>query len=184
MTQSLIVPRNGYSRLLGIRFHPGAARYLVKTPLSELTDLRIDIADITPDLEVLLENVLKNKSQAILTLNSWLQSGLRTDSASKLIERAFCLAKAQTPELRVSAICESLGVSRQYLNRIFNDRVGVDFKTFHRILRLRTLTQEVRSNCENDWSDLAVVHGFYDQSHMINEFKDIVGLTPEEFVGS
>ncbi len=33
-----------------------------------------------------------------------------------------------------------------------------------------------------NWSQLSVDGGYYDQSHMINEFKKITGLTPIEFL--
>jgi len=33
-----------------------------------------------------------------------------------------------------------------------------------------------------DWSVTAADYGFYDQSHLIHEFKDLVGLSPRQFL--
>lgn len=33
-----------------------------------------------------------------------------------------------------------------------------------------------------DWSGLALDHGYYDQSHLIHEFKLFTGATPERFI--
>jgi len=34
-----------------------------------------------------------------------------------------------------------------------------------------------------DWADLALEGGFYDQSHLVNEFRALCGVTPTEFLG-
>ena len=38
-----------------------------------------------------------------------------------------------------------------------------------------------RSRAPQQWSDLALACGFYDQSHFINEFRAFSGETPESF---
>lgn len=182
MTRSLLVQRKKLSKLLGIRFNPGAARALLHVPLSQLTDQRVDIAEVTPELSGLFDRVLQDTSRAHNRLESYLQNHLIFDSKQRLVGAAFRLANEQHASLRVSDVCDSLGVSRQYLNRVFRDRVGVDFKTLHRILRIRHLAHEVSILSEHNWCDLAAKSGFYDQSHLIHEFKELVGVTPEEFV--
>jgi AraC-like DNA-binding protein len=33
----------------------------------------------------------------------------------------------------------------------------------------------------NDWSRIAADAGYYDQAHLIADFRDLVGLTPSAF---
>jgi AraC-like DNA-binding protein len=43
----------------------------------------------------------------------------------------------------------------------------------------RAITASARSN---DWSSIARDAGYYDQAHLIGDFRDLTGLTPNAFV--
>jgi AraC-like DNA-binding protein len=55
-------------------------------------------------------------------------------------------------------------------------------KTFARVVRFRHLVEDRRSRLSSvDWSALAIEHGYYDQSHLIADFRDLAGATPASF---
>ena len=37
---------------------------------------------------------------------------------------------------------------------------------------------------EPDWADIALVHGFYDQSHLVHDFREFSGLTPTAYISA
>ncbi|HUP61023.1 MAG TPA: AraC family transcriptional regulator [Thermoanaerobaculia bacterium] len=78
---------------------------------------------------------------------------------------------------RVDAIARELGISRQHLARQFQHHVGVSPKTFARVMRFRRLL----ASGEGDWAGLAARHGYYDQSHLIADFRELAGTTPGAF---
>lgn len=49
--------------------------------------------------------------------------------------------------------------------------------------RLHACVRALRLQREPAWASLALDGGFYDQSHLINEFQALCGLTPTEFLG-
>jgi AraC-like DNA-binding protein len=56
--------------------------------------------------------------------------------------------------------------------------VGVPPKTFARVVRLQRLLEALRSARDPHWSALATWAGYYDQSHLVAEFKELTGVTP------
>jgi AraC-like DNA-binding protein len=46
-------------------------------------------------------------------------------------------------------------------------------------MRFRRLIAHVPR--DPDWSDVALEHGYYDQSHLIDEFRQFAGDTPAAF---
>ena len=78
----------------------------------------------------------------------------------------------------MDALSAELGVSRQHLTRKFDERIGLSTKMFSRVWRLQSAVERIRYVQDIDWSDLALDSGYYDQAHMISEFRELVGETP------
>ena len=83
--------------------------------------------------------------------------------------------------LGITRLAPALGVSRQHLARRFSELVGVSPKTFARVVRLGRVVERVRAVPVGEpvnWSALAIELGYYDQSHLVDEFREMTGLTP------
>ncbi|MFI4955378.1 MAG: helix-turn-helix domain-containing protein, partial [Gammaproteobacteria bacterium] len=82
--------------------------------------------------------------------------------------------------IKISHVADELGVTRQYLSRLSRMHLGLDPKTFCRMLRMQQLLKSLKWDQlqKINWSTTALDYGFYDQSHLINDCKDIVGFTP------
>jgi AraC-like DNA-binding protein len=183
MTKAFVTESGGPRDLLGIRFHPGGAKGLLDLPLAELTDQRVGFQPITPSVEEALDRLLANSATPFDALERWLAPRLVQDNRFPLVQSISHLVQKSSGNGRVGEIAASLGLSRQYLNRVMNDCVGVDLKTFSRIVRMRACTESLRgSGIEIDWPVVAADFGFYDQSHLIHEFNDLVGLSPGRFI--
>lgn len=62
-------------------------------------------------------------------------------------------------------------------------RRPVSPKLFCRLVRFQnTLTRALTSPPES-WAGAALELGYYDQAHLITEFKEFTGFTPTEFAG-
>jgi AraC-like DNA-binding protein len=73
------------------------------------------------------------------------------------------------------------GFSRKHLGTLFQQQVGLSPKALARVHRFRgALTLLDRANGEVPWAALAEQCGFYDQSHLINEFRRFTGFSPVE----
>ena len=183
MTKTVVVEGARPRHLLGLRFHPGGARGLLGLPLSELTDLRATFREVTPTLEPLLERLMQPTSQPSDVVQRWLTGTLVPHKKFALVRSISGRIQKLRGRTRVSEIASSLGLSSQYLNRVMNDAVGLDLKTFCRIVRMRACTASLHGGVSDvDWSAVAADFGFYDQSHLIHEFNDLVGLSPRQFL--
>jgi AraC-like DNA-binding protein len=72
-------------------------------------------------------------------------------------------------------------VTRQHLARRFSQLVGVSPKTFARVVRLGRVIERVRAMPAGgaiNWSALALDVGYYDQAHLVDEFRELTGVTP------
>ena len=100
-----------------------------------------------------------------------------------VIQKINQIIREANGDVRVSEVSETLGLSRQYINRLMREHVGVDLKTFQQIIRMRLLTSRLGPTAlkEIDWATIAQDYGFYDQSHLIHDFNEIVGLSPVQF---
>ena len=67
-----------------------------------------------------------------------------------------------------------------YLGQLFQERSGETIGSYVARLRVRAAAEEL-SSTETPLSDVALAHGFCDQSHFNRVFKKVSGLTPAAF---
>jgi AraC-like DNA-binding protein len=80
----------------------------------------------------------------------------------------------------VGALAEELGWSRRRLVARFREEIGLPPKAVARLLRFEHALELVDRGAP--WAEVAFNAGYYDQSHLINEFRSITGITPVEYV--
>lgn len=104
-----------------------------------------------------------------------------------LAVRAVAALEASGGGLRVEALADGLGVSRQYMAAQFRDHVGLPPKLFARICRFRAARAAALAAVPGahgrDWAGLALDNGYFDQSHLIRDFHDFAGSAPDAYVG-
>ena len=80
--------------------------------------------------------------------------------------------------LPMRQLAAELRVSPRTLHRQFVDHLGVSPKFFARRLRLNLAALLSDQSAQVQWADVAAACGFHDQAHLINEYQQLVGLTP------
>jgi AraC-like DNA-binding protein len=100
-------------------------------------------------------------------------------ASARLARRAVRLLEGG--EVRVESVAERLGVTSRHLRRAFTESVGIGPKEFARTVRLQRAVRTATST-SNDWGRIAADAGYYDQAHLIADFRELVGLTPGAFV--
>jgi AraC-like DNA-binding protein len=79
----------------------------------------------------------------------------------------------------VSVVTSQLGLLPKRFVRRFRDWVGLTPKRFSRIRRLQRLLGAIDSS--PDWARLAAAHSYCDQAHLVNDFRDLTGMTPTAY---
>lgn len=96
-------------------------------------------------------------------------------------ERAVALVEAD-PALPVADVAAQVGWSHAHLVRRFTHVVGLAPRSLAAIARTRRLLADLDVFTDPPWGELATRHGWYDQSHLIRDFKRHTGVTPSAYV--
>ena len=80
--------------------------------------------------------------------------------------------------ITVGELCSKNVLSERRLERLFSGNIGVSLKTFITLVRYQLLWQEICSTGRFNALDLAYKYGYFDQSHLLNDFKKHHGMTP------
>jgi AraC-like DNA-binding protein len=98
-------------------------------------------------------------------------------------------AAARLTSARVSTVASDLGVSERHLRRAFQEAFGVSPKEFATLRRFqlalhaaRNQDRPARQGGRTSWASIAAAAGYYDQAHLIAEFRAIAGATPRAFL--
>jgi AraC-like DNA-binding protein len=82
----------------------------------------------------------------------------------------------------VDDLVSRAGIGKRTLQRVFNEYVGVNPKWVIRRYRLHELIERVHDGKQPvDWAQLALELGYFDQAHLINDFRSIVGYSPVQY---
>lgn len=82
--------------------------------------------------------------------------------------------------VRLNEVAADLGISTRTLRRRFRDKTGYGLKSYDRWLRLGRVAMAADALAAPNWAAVALEAGYYDQPHMISDFKALIGLTPTE----
>lgn len=96
-------------------------------------------------------------------------------------ERGVAALEAD-PTRPVPAVAGELGVSTSQLGRDFDRLVGMSPRVLARLLRVRRLLEDIEPDASVDWSTRAAALGWYDQSHLIRDFRRHTGVTPTAYL--
>lgn len=111
---------------------------------------------------------------------------LRTDldlsvPALERCEAAVARLEAD-PTCPVSTVAAELHVSTSQLGRDFARVVGMSPRVLARLLRVRRLLESIDVAGSVDWGARAAELGWYDQAHLIRDFRRHTGVTPTAYL--
>jgi AraC-like DNA-binding protein len=183
-TRALFKTTTGVARAITIELKPGWSAQLFGVSADTLTDRFVHLHDIWgSDGAELCDQLVATRSVSGILEQISRALALRTanivESASaRLARRAVRLL--ETEEVRVGSVAKRLGVTPRHLRRAFVQSVGIGPKDFARSVRLNRAVRVATASA--DWGRIAADAGYYDQAHLIVEFRELVGLTPGAFV--
>jgi AraC-like DNA-binding protein len=178
----------GKSHVFGIKFSAGAFRPFLGGPASSLTDRTIAVNRVFGDevnaLEAILVSPDATEDEMIAAANAFFLPRLPT-APDEAILRAGRLVRSILEDRDVKTVDDLVGkagIGKRTLQRIFNEYVGVNPKWVIRRYRLHELIERVHDSPKAvDWAQLALELGYFDQAHLINDFRSIVGYSPVRY---
>jgi transcriptional regulator GlxA family with amidase domain len=81
----------------------------------------------------------------------------------------------------VAAVREQTGLSERRFIELFRQQVGLAPKLYCRVRRFQSAIRRIPIGRAVDWADVALACGYFDQAHLIHDFRAISGLSPGEY---
>lgn len=186
VTKSGKMDMTSQANFFGVAFRTGAADKFLNLPVHKLTDQLISMEDFWGVSGRALERGLCSCGSVHEQIRRLEEELLHRLPAAQALDARFQFLLTHIARHQGAAsvqwFSDSAGLSRQHLARKFREAVGVSPKFYCRTLRFHALLEKVYSATKSDWATLAADFGYYDQAHLIAEFKEFTGSTPGEFI--
>lgn len=85
---------------------------------------------------------------------------------------------------RVAALVAASGRSHRRFIAGFRDAAGLSPKRYARVHRFKRLLGALAATPRPDWAQLALDGGYFDQSHLIREFREFAGVSPRAYLAA
>ncbi len=172
--------------IVGIRVRAGVAGQLLGVPVHELQGTLVDLDCLWgAEVELIREQLsscteparrMKIVETAILARGA---RGRWSGDAARA--RVLCASIGALTHRTVADLARDQRLSHRQMIALFDRHVGLKPKQYDRIQRLRRVLHIVHTRAPLSWAQVAVRCGFFDQAHMIHEFRDLAGMTPTEY---
>lgn len=178
----VLIESRGRPRCLQIDLTPIGARRLLGAPMHELANRSVDLGD-------LLGTAGAELVERVAGAPDWPSRFAIVDRA---LRRRLADAPAADPEVTwslgrlaasggaapIAGLARELGWSHRRLIARFRDAVGLPPKRVARILRFERVTALIDEPGPVDWARAAAGLGYFDQSHLAREVRELSGLAP------
>ncbi len=185
--QTVVTPRYNSNNLLNFQivFQPTAVFRLTGIPAFELTNKYLNAEDVFPkNIRFVFEELQQAKTYSgLLTIAdryvTYLVSNARKnahqlDSVSNLMMKA-------DGNISLDWLAKESCLCTKQFKRKFYERAGVNPKTYERIIRFIKAFNTKNANRNWDWLKIAIECNYFDYQHLVKDYKNFTGLTPNEF---
>jgi len=184
-TGPMVIEHPGYHRVLGLRLHPAGAYALLSLPMREVSGLTVDLRDVVGDAAIELAercHEAPSVERCFQLAANWVAERV---ARSRALDPRIAWSVGRIAEsggkVPIAELRDATGLSKTRLADTFRDQIGVMPKVYARIVRYRRALALLDRE-DASLAEVALDAGYYDQSHMTTEFRELGGLTPREFV--
>jgi AraC-like DNA-binding protein len=179
ITGPLLLRPCGPAGMLGIDFHPHGAAQLLGLPMAELTDSAVALETLSQNLMRELQRLrdVCTLTDALTMIDAILYRFIaRTAMDDDSVSYAVREIERTGGWTSISKVAADVGWSTRQLQRRFKESVGISPKLFGRMQRFQRVLRFMEGG--SDWVEAAVRCGYYDQAHLIRDFREFSGKTP------
>ncbi len=185
-TTPIVIDEAGLVHLVGVRLRAGGAWPILGVPLREFAGEVVELeAVLGSEMRQLRERLgaASTDDERFDVMEGWLWRRFRQHTLpTRAVSHALTMIRAQTGEARISQMADEIGISHKHLLREFDRCVGLRPKAFARLCAFQRVIHWVGWKRAIDWADTAARCGYYDQAHLIREFRAFSGLTPGSYL--
>jgi AraC-like DNA-binding protein len=182
-----VAPGGNRFRLFVVELTPIGVSTLFRENSEALVDESVDLCDVIPPrtrhalTDALAE--VDDLARKVILVESFLRQFVPGRGLSKTARRCAAAASrisASGGLIRVSALCDELGVTTRHLQRSFSEITGLTPKRYGRIVRFNRAFRALAAARPAELSRVAIDSGFYDYAHFAHEVFAHTGYYPRE----
>jgi AraC-like DNA-binding protein len=175
----------GRSGFMSVRFHRWGGYHFFAQPVAAFADRAVSSRDLWGPPVAALEEALAAARDAparAVLLRRFLLDRLARHYKPE--HEALIRAVWRAQGVSVAALCRDLGVGERRLERVLKAATGLPPKRLLALSRFLRACGAIKHTPAPTLTALAHGSGYYDQSHLIHEFKTFSGMTPREFAAA
>ncbi len=183
---SIVDMEHNNIKTFGIRFYPGGLQAFIKESSDRFTDKMelIDSLGQTAFVELgkelsRIHNVYEKINYANQYFTSIKREAIPLENDFQNILYHIYNSKGT---IKIKDIAEQEVISEKQLRRIIYNRVGINTKTFLKIIRFQNVIRAINLKRSAKIVDIALEFGYYDESHFIHDFYDLSSMNPSEYL--
>jgi AraC-like DNA-binding protein len=169
----------------GVRLKPECARWLLGIDAGEYADvIDADTLAVARKLPLLRDRLAATTSErgALRLLFQAIEQGTARQPTSQSYEALVRLLdnarlNSATPATELLREMRPLA-SERHLRRLVREATGSGLKYFQRVLRLLQAVSLADAAANPRWARVAAASGYYDQAHLVNDFRDLTWRAP------
>lgn len=167
-------------RAIRVDFRPGGLYRLLGVPMYELLNGGFDARDIfgsdMVSISDRLDNVTLEQGKAVV--EAFLLEKLASLKPILPFDSAIQVLLGSNGRLSVEQTASLACLSTKQFERKCKERLGMNPKMYSRILRFSRAYRLHEASPRLSWTAIAHEAGYFDQMHMIREFRDFAGVNP------
>lgn len=177
----------GMAGVMGVRFHAAGSRTALGATLDEFTDCSLAVEDFDPGASALLVDEIacaRDGATRATILQRYVAKRAARNARYQDTTVTHWLTRIGRTKglLGITDLAVEEGISVRQLERRFLKQVGVSPRQFANVIRFRRVFDMLNDAGKPDWVRLALTAGYFDQSHMIRDFRRFLGCSPTQFV--
>lgn len=184
-SRPFVIDTSSQACVMGVQFKPGGAAAFLDEPVRLLTNQHVELDTMFREDATEVHDALREATGAEArfdVLSRVLSARLRAKRAHAAVAPAVSLLDQCAAASSVSAMADELGLSARRFTQIFADAVGLTPKRYARVQRFQRVLRATDGRRNADWANVAASCGYYDQSHLIHEFRSLADCTPSEYL--
>jgi AraC-like DNA-binding protein len=173
----------GRSFGLHVNLSPPAAHRILRVPLDTLAHRAVPLTDVLDEPSLVERLQQAGDWDARFAILDAVLARRLAEARPVSVEVTWAWERLVESGGRVAvgSLAEELGWSRKRIVAHFREQIGLAPKAAARLLRFERARALAEAGAQPDWGRIAVDCGYYDQSHLINDFRSVTGRTPETF---
>lgn len=182
LSSRMVIGPSGATDIFGVRLRSEAAFSLLNVSMDALRDKIVDMRAVIGSRESELYEQLSAAMTFQDKINAFERAMFRRSvrEVDAGVAASVRSLRATAGTLAISSCAAELGWSTRRLERAFNEYVGLTPKTFARIVRFQSFIAAAAEN-RLPMLDSALAAGYFDQAHLIKDFRDLAGTTPTAY---